>query len=128
MSWREYVSFPWPYLGPIGYNTTTDDATAAFTCVQHMRNRSMRRTSVCFANASALTQLIKSIRLRAVVQKEDVDGVNQYLPWYTPFNLQTIWKSMVNSIFKIKRILKNCHQNGRMSITNLLAFRECSPQ
>ena len=38
------MSFPWPDLGPIRYDTTTNDATAVFTCVQHMRDRSMRRT------------------------------------------------------------------------------------
>ena len=55
--------------------TTTDDATAAITCVQHTRNRSMRRTSVCFANADhveikSLTTVNQVHSLRAVVQKE----------------------------------------------------------
>ena len=64
-----------------------DDATAAITCLQHTRNRSVRRTSVFgFANASALT--VNQVHsFTHSCPKEVVDGVNTSLPRYTPFKL-----------------------------------------
>ena len=59
---------------------------SGMTCVQHTRNRSVRRTSVCFANASARWPLIKSHLFTCCCLKEVVDGLNQYLSCYTPFN------------------------------------------
>ena len=75
------MSFPWPDSGPNGYGTL-DDATAVFMCVQHTRNQSVRKPSVCFANASALDVIIKSNVQSCSRPKEFVDGVNQYLPCY----------------------------------------------
>ena len=67
-----------PPVLPIGYNTTTDDTTAAIMCVQHLRNRSVRRILVCFTNADH-------------VEIKSLTTVNQvyllkYLTSYTPFN------------------------------------------
>ena len=113
VSWRDFVSFPLPYPGPIGYNTTTDDATAAFACVQRMRNGSVRRTSVCFANTSAhWPSLARADPVNQVYSftcscpKEDVDGVNQYLPWYNPFK-----DSSIRNLYRLWERIKACNQN-----------------
>ena len=58
--------FPWPYSVPIGYNTTTDDATAAFTSVLRTLARADPVNQVHLFTCSC--------------PKEDVDGVNQLFP------------------------------------------------
>ena len=57
VNWRDCGSFPWPD-SPANRYTTRDDATAAITCVQHTRNRCVRRTSICFANADHVEIII----------------------------------------------------------------------
>ena len=67
----------------------TDDPTAVVTCVQHTRNPSVRRASVCFANASALT-VTQIHSFTWSCPKEVVDGIYQYLPCYSTFNTQNV--------------------------------------
>ena len=56
----------WPYTRG---QSTTDDATAALTCVQHTPKSKREENFGLFRERTyALTQFIKSIHLRAVVQ------------------------------------------------------------
>ena len=70
VAWRDYASFSWLESGPIGYHTTTDEAIAVFSCVQHARKLKREENFGLFCTFSRMRwTLIKSIRLRAVVQK-----------------------------------------------------------
>ena len=90
VAWRDYVSFLWPDSGPIGYNTTTDDANAVFTC--NIRETEawvrLRFVSRTLARADRFYQ-VHSFTCSCL--NEIVVGVNQYVWCYIHFNKITYY-------------------------------------